>query len=89
LKSWGGMLLVPVMKLTINIDDELMARVKDISCAKTNEEAAVTALVNFSELEPMKAFFSRGPHPTAEEIRNALDSAYVTETYRDLLAQRG
>jgi len=77
------------MKLTIDIDDELMARVKDISCAKTDEEAAITALVNFSELEQMKEFFSRGPHPTAKEIRDALDPAYVTETYRDLLAQHG
>jgi len=77
------------MKLTIDIDDELMARVKDISCAKTDEEAALTALVNFSELEQMKSFFSRGPHPTAKEIRNALDPTYVTEIYRDLLAQNG
>jgi len=77
------------MKLTIDINDELMARVKDVTCAKTNEEAILTAADSMAQLIQMKEFFSRGPHPTAKEIRDAWDPACDTELDRELIAQYG
>jgi len=78
---------LPAMKLTIDIDDELMARVKDVTCAKTNEEAILTAADSMAQLIQLKAYFSRGPHPTGKQVREAWDPNYKLD--RELLAQHG
>jgi len=73
------------MKLLIDIDDKLLARVKDITCAKTDAEAILAAAENMAEFEHMKEYFSNGPYPSAEEFRNGWDPNYKLDG--ELIAQ--
>jgi len=65
------------MKLTIDIDDELITEVKDITCAENEEEAITRSLMNTASLHWGKKYWSRGPHPTPEELRNAYAPDYT------------
>jgi len=64
------------MKLTINVDEKLMAKVLDVTCARNEEEAITAAMQNTAELEHMKAFFAAGPHMTGEELGASLAPDY-------------
>jgi len=65
------------MKLTIEIDDELMERVKDITCADTEQQAIELSMMSMSSDAAAKEYFSIAkPHPTYAELRNAYAPDY-------------
>ena len=69
------------MKMTMFIDEELLARVMKLTGLKTKTEAVEVAL---REMERQKklAKFLGGPKPTADQWARSLDPAY------DLMALR-
>jgi len=66
----------PAMKLTINVDDELMRRVKELTCAESEEEAITRSLMSMSTRLWAKEYWSVGTHPTREELGNAYAPDY-------------
>jgi len=64
------------MKLVIDIDDELITEVKDITCAANEEEAITRSLQSMTTRHWAKKYWSRGPHPTPEDLRNAYSPDY-------------
>jgi len=64
----GQLVTLPAIKLTIDIDDELMARVKDVTCAKTNGEAILTAANSMAQLIQMQEFFSEALSPLQRRL---------------------
>jgi len=65
------------MKLTIEIDDELMERVKDITCADTEQQAIELSMMSMSSNARVREYFRIAkPHPTYAELRNAYAPDY-------------
>jgi len=65
------------MKLTIEIDDELMERVKDITCADTEQQAIELSMMSMSTRAAAKEYFRIAkPHLTYADLRNVYASDY-------------
>jgi|GEM_PF-6420967 len=57
------------MKVLLEIDDALMAKVRDITCAKTDEEAVFFAAQHMSRSARFEEALKDGPFPSASELR--------------------
>ena len=63
------------MKMTMHIDEEVLARVMTITGAKTKTAAVELALNEMARRHKMKELFSAGLGMTPDELKNALDPA--------------
>ena len=63
------------MKMTVHIDEEVLARVMTITGAKTKTAAVEIALNEMARRHKMKELFSAGLGMSPEELKNALDPA--------------
>ena len=70
------------MKMTLNIDDELLARVMAFSGAKTKTEAIGNALREMDRRAKLSALLKDDFGMTSEDCRNAIDPAYDLEAMR-------
>ncbi|MDE3084547.1 MAG: type II toxin-antitoxin system VapB family antitoxin, partial [Verrucomicrobiota bacterium] len=59
------------MKMTMHIDEDVLARVMKITGATTKTEAVEIALKEMARRHKMKELFSAGLGLTPEELRNA------------------
>lgn len=58
-----------VMKMTMNIDAEVLARVMKVTGAKTKTQAVEMALADMARRHKMKELFSQGLGLTPDELR--------------------
>lgn len=61
------------MKMTMNIDEEVLARVMKMTGAKTKTRAVEMALSEMARRHKMKELFTEGLGLTAEELKAAFD----------------
>jgi Bacterial antitoxin of type II TA system, VapB len=61
------------MKMTMHIDEEVLARVMTITGAKTKTAAVELALNEMARRHKMKELFSAGLGMPPDELKNALD----------------
>lgn len=61
------------MKMTMHIDEDVLARVMKVTGAKTKKEAVEIALSEMARRHKMKELFSAGLGLTPEELRNVFD----------------
>jgi hypothetical protein len=59
------------MKMTMNIDEDVLARVMKLTGAKTKTQAVEMALAEMARRHKMKELFSQGLGLTPDELRNA------------------
>lgn len=59
------------MKMTMNIDEDVLARVMKVTGAKTKTQAVEMALAEMARRHKMKELFSQGLGLTSDELRNA------------------
>jgi len=65
------------MKITVDIDEVLLAEVKHITRSKDESAAINAALGKVATSEAAKRYFSEDPPPlTVEELRNAIPDDY-------------
>jgi Arc/MetJ family transcription regulator len=57
------------MKMTMNIDEDVLARVMKITGAKTKTQAVEMALADMARRHKMKELFSQGLGLTPDELR--------------------
>lgn len=67
------------MKMTMHIDEDVLARVMKVTGAKTKREAVEIALSEMARRHKMKELFSAGLGLTPDELRNAFDPASYPE----------
>ena len=70
------------MKMTLNIDDELLDRVMKFTGAKTKTEVIDNALKEMDRRATLSALLADDFGMTSEDWKNALDPAYDVETMR-------
>ncbi len=70
------------MKMTLNIDDELLARVMEFTGAPTKTEAIANALREMDRRAKLSALLKDDFGMTADDCRNAIDPAYDLESMR-------
>ena len=70
------------MKMTLNIDDELLDRVMKFTGAKTKTEMIDNALKEMDRRATLSALLADDFGMTSEDWKNALDPAYDLETMR-------
>jgi len=58
------------MKLTIEIDDELMARAREVTCTDSDQVAIERSLMHLNTHALAKEYFSKGPHLTYADLKN-------------------
>jgi Arc/MetJ family transcription regulator len=78
------------MKMTMHIDEDVLARVMKITGAKTKTAAVKTALNEMARRHKMKELFSAGLGFTPDELRAAFDpGSYpeIPETGRRMVAE--
>ena len=63
------------MKMTMHIDEDVLARVMKITGASTKTEAVEIALKEMARRHKMKELFTAGLGLTPDELRNAFDPA--------------
>lgn len=68
------------MKMTMHIDEDVLARVMKITGAKTKTGAVETALKEMARRHKMKELFAAGLGFTPEELRASLDPASYAES---------
>jgi Arc/MetJ family transcription regulator len=68
------------MKMTMHIDEDVLARVMKITGAKTKTAAVETALNEMARRHKMKELFSAGLGFTPDELRAAFDPSSYPET---------
>ena len=74
------------MKMTMHIDEDVLARVMKITGAKTKTAAVEIALNEMARRHKMKELFSAGLGLTPDELKNAFDpSSYPEEPQRVML----
>ena len=64
-----GHTLPLIMKMTMHIDEDVLARVMKITGAKTKTQAVEMALAEMARRHKMKALFSQGLGMTPDELR--------------------
>lgn len=74
------------MKMTMNIDEDVLARVMKVTGAKTKTKAVEMALTDMARRHKMKELFSRGMGLTPDELRAAFDSKSLAVDDHGLLA---
>jgi Arc/MetJ family transcription regulator len=57
------------MKMTMNIDEDVLARVMKVTGAKTKTQAVEMALADMARRHKMKELFSQGLGLTPDELR--------------------
>jgi len=67
------------MKLTLNIDDDLLERVRESTGAKTKTEAIHYALTEIDRRNRLRALLAEDIGLTPEEWRNAFDESVVED----------
>lgn len=67
------------MKLTLNIDDDLLERVREATGAKTKTEAIHYALTEIDRRNRLRALLAEDIGLTPDEWRNAFDVAAVED----------
>ena len=72
------------MKMTMHIDEDVLARVMKITGAKTKTQAVKHALADMARRHKMKELFSQGLGLTADELK-----AEFAPTAADLLDSHG
>lgn len=72
------------MKMTMHIDEEVLARVMKATGAKTKTQAVEMALADMARRHRLKALFSQGLGMTPDELRAA-----YTPTAADTLDSHG
>ncbi len=70
------------MKMTLNIDDELLDRVMKFTGAKTKTEAIDNALKEMDRRATLSALLADDFGMTSEDWKNALDPGYDLEAMR-------
>lgn len=63
------------MKMTMHIDEDVLARVMKITGASTKTEAVEIALKEMARRHKIKELFTAGLGLSADELRNAFDPA--------------
>jgi len=63
------------MKITINMDEELLDKVVEVTGAATRTEAITTALKDIARRARMVEVLRRGTGATPEELENMFDPA--------------
>jgi Arc/MetJ family transcription regulator len=75
-----------VMKMTMHIDEDVLARVMKITGAKTKTGAVETALKEIARRHKMKELFSAGLGLTPDELKNSFDpNSYPEDPQRVIL----
>ena len=64
-----------IMKMTMHIDEDVLARVMKVTGAKSKTKAVEIALKEMARRHKMKELFSAGLGLSAEELRNSFDPA--------------
>ena len=72
------------MKMTMHIDEDVLARVMKVTGAKTKTQAVEMALADMARRHKLKALFSQGLGMTPDELRAAF-----TPTPADALDSHG
>lgn len=67
------------MKLTLNIDDDLLERVREATGAKTKTEAIHYALTEIDRRYRLRALLAEDIGLTPDEWRNAFDESTVED----------
>jgi len=67
------------MKMTMHIDEEVLARVMEITGAPTKTEAVEIALKEMARRHKLKELFTAGLGATPDELRSAFDPASLPE----------
>ena len=67
--------LVFIMKMTMHIDEDVLARVMKITGATTKTEAVEIALTEMARRHKMKELFTAGLGLTPDELRASFDPA--------------
>lgn len=73
-----------IMKMTMHIDEDILARVMKITGAKTKTQAVKHALTDMARRHKMKELFSQGLGLTPDELK-----AEFAPTASDLLDSHG
>lgn len=73
-----------VMKMTMNIDEDVLARVMKVTGASTKTEAVEIALKEMARRHKMKELFTAGLGLTPDELRNAFDPASLAIDHHGL-----
>lgn len=74
----------PTMKMTMNIDEDVLARVMKVTGAKTKTQAVEMALADMARRHKMKELFTQGLGLSPDELR-----AEFAPTPADLLDNHG
>jgi hypothetical protein len=74
------------MKMTMHIDEDVLARVMKVTGAKTKTLAVEIALKEMARRHKMKELFTAGLGLTPDELRNAFAPESETADQRDLSA---
>jgi len=64
-----------IMKMTMHIDEDVLARVMKVTGAKSKTKAVEIALKEMARRHKMKELFSAGLGLSPEELRNSFDPA--------------
>ena len=72
------------MKMTLHIDDELLARVMAATGAESKTKAVDLALREVDRRSKLVRLASEGLGLTADELKDAVDPAYNLEDMRNL-----
>jgi Arc/MetJ family transcription regulator len=67
----GGHTVCHAMKMTMHIDEDVLARVMKVTGAKTKTQAVEIALREMARRHKMKELFTAGLGLTPDELRNA------------------
>jgi len=73
------------MKMTMHIDEDVLARVMKITGAKTKTAAVETALNEMARRHKMKELFSAGLGLSPEELKNSFDPKSYPEEPQPLM----
>jgi len=71
------------MKVLVEIDDAVMAKVMDITASKTEEEAIRLSVDRMSTKDWMKDYYLLHPRLTSEELKDMIDPDYDLQAIRD------
>ena len=82
----GSHTILPAVKMTMHIDEDVLARVMKVTGAKTKTLAVEIALKEMARRHKMKELFTAGLGLTPEELRNVFAPESETMDHRGLSA---
>jgi Arc/MetJ family transcription regulator len=71
-----------IMKMTMHIDEDVLAEVVKITGVESKTKAVETALTEMVRRHKLKASLSKGLGLTSEELKNAWEDPFPEETAR-------